>query len=93
MSDAEVTTLSRLFLRSCRTYKKPDRMLFKRAGIWEKISTDEVETAVRHLSLGFRELGLKAGDRVAVISENRPEWVMTDFAALCAGAVTVPIYT
>jgi long-chain acyl-CoA synthetase len=93
MSDAEVTTLSRLFLRSCRTYKKPDRMVFKSAGIWEKISTDEVETTVRRLSLGFRELGLKAGDRVAIISENRPEWVMADFAALCAGAVTVPIYT
>ena len=36
MSDAEVTTLSRLFLRSCRTYKKPDRMVFKRAGIWRR---------------------------------------------------------
>ena len=93
MSDATVTTLSRLFLSSCRTYKKPDRMMAKRDKSWVQISTDEVETTVRRLSLGLREFGLKPGDRVAILSENRPEWVMTDFAVLCAGGVTVPIYT
>jgi long-chain acyl-CoA synthetase len=93
MPDAAVTTLSRLFIHSCRTYKKPNRMMVKRDGIWTKISTDEVETTVRRLSLGFQSLGLKPGDRVALLSENRPEWVMADFAALAAGAVTVPIYT
>ncbi|RPI99815.1 MAG: long-chain fatty acid--CoA ligase, partial [Candidatus Aminicenantes bacterium] len=93
MTDPAVTTLSRLFLRSCRTYKKPDRMMVKRDGVWAKISTDEVETTVRRLSFGLQALGLKPGDRMAVLSENRPEWVMADFAALCAGAVTVPIYT
>ena len=93
MSASEVTTLSRLFLESCRKYKKPDRMMAKKMGVWTKISTDEVETTVRRLSLGLRGLGLKPGDRVAILSENRPEWVMADLAALCAGAVTVPIYT
>jgi long-chain acyl-CoA synthetase len=93
MTDPAVTTLSRLFLHSCRTYKKPDRMMVKRDGVWERISTDEVEATVRRISFGFRALGLKPGDRVAILSENRPEWVMADFAALCAGAVTVPIYT
>ncbi|MGB8957590.1 MAG: long-chain fatty acid--CoA ligase [Candidatus Aminicenantales bacterium] len=93
MTGHDVTTLSRLFLHSCRTYKKPDRMMVKRDGAWTKISTDEVEAMVRRLSLGFQALGLKPGDRLAVLSENRPEWVMADFAALCAGAVTVPIYT
>ena len=77
-----MTTLSRLFLHSCRTYKKPDRMMVKRDGVWTKISTDEVETTVRRLSLGFQALGLKPGDRMAILSENRPEWVMADFAAL-----------
>jgi long-chain acyl-CoA synthetase len=93
MPDAEVTTLSRLFFHSCRTHKKPDRMMVKRDGVWTKISTDEVEATVRRLSLGLQALGLKAGDRLAILSENRPEWVMADFAALSAGAVTVPIYT
>jgi len=93
MPDGAVTTLPRLFIDSCRTYKKPDRMMVKNGAAWRKISTDEIETAVRHLSLGFQALGLKPGDRMAILSENRPEWVMADFAALCAGGVTVPIYT
>ena len=93
MSVSEVTTLSRLFLESCRAYKKPNRMMVKKEGVWTNISTDEVETTVRRLSLGFGELGLRPGDRVAILSENRPEWVMADLAALCAGGVTVPIYT
>jgi len=93
MTATSVTTLSRLFLHSCRTYRKPDRMMFKKDHVWTKISTDEVESTVRRLSLGFQDLGLKPGDRMAILSENRPEWVMADFAALCAGGVTVPIYT
>jgi len=93
MSDTAPTTLNRLFLDSCRAFKKPDRMLAKKLGVWERISTDEVEATVRRLSLGFRELGLRPGDRVAILSENCPEWVMTDFSVLAAGAVTVPIYT
>ncbi len=93
MPDDKVTTLPRLFLSSSRTYKKPDRMRVKKDRTWVRLSTDEVETTVRRLSLGLRELGLKPGDRVAVLSENRPEWVMTDLAVLCAGGVTVPIYT
>ena len=67
--------------------------MVKTAGTWTKISTDEVETSVRRLSLGLQALGLEPGDRLAILSENRPEWVMADFATLCAGGVTVPIYT
>jgi len=93
MSNRSATTLSRLFLESCRTYRTPGRMIHKCAGTWTKISTEEIETTVRHLSLGLQALGLKPGDRMAILSENRPEWVMADFAALSAGAVTVPIYT
>ena len=93
MPDDSVTTLSRLFLQACRTHRKPDRMMVKKDGAWKTISTAEFEIAVRRLSLGFQALGLKPGDRVALLSENRPEWVMADFAALTAGGVTVPIYT
>jgi len=68
-------------------------MMAKAAGAWRRISTEEIETTVRRLSLGLQALGLRPGDRLAILSENRPEWVMADFAALCAGGVTVPIYT
>ena len=93
MPDYAVTTLSRLFLQACRTHRKADRMMVKKHGAWKSISTAEFETTVRRLSLGFQALGLKPGDRVAILSENRPEWVMADFATLTAGGVTVPIYT
>jgi long-chain acyl-CoA synthetase len=93
MHDYAVTTLGRLFLNACRTHRKPDRMMVKRDGAWRPIATDEFETTVRRLSLGFQALGLKPGDRVALLSENRPEWVIADFATLTAGGVTVPIYT
>lgn len=93
MPDYAVTTLSRLFLQACRTHRKPDRMMVKEDGAWKSISTAEFEATVRRLSLGFQALGLKPGDRVALLSENRPEWVMADFATLTAGGVTVPIYT
>ena len=89
----EVTTLARLFLHACRTHRKPDRMLVKRIGAWQPLSSEEIESSVRRLSLGFRDLGLKPGDRVALLSRNRPEWVMIDFAVLSTGGVTVPIYT
>ena len=92
MHDYAVTTLGRLFLNACRIHRKPNRMMVKKDGAWRPIATDEFETTVRRLSLGFQALGLKPGDRVALLSENRPEWVMADFAALTAGGVTVPIY-
>jgi len=93
MTGNEAITLSRLFLESCRAHPKPVRMSVKRAGVWVKISTEEIEATVRRLSLGLQELGLAPGDRLAILSENRPEWVMADFAALSAGSVVVPIYT
>lgn len=92
MTDS-VTTLSRLLLNTCRAYPKPALFMAKREGSYAPVSTAEFETRVRELSLGFRELGLRPGDKAVILSENRPEWVMTDFAVLCAGGVTVPIYT
>jgi long-chain acyl-CoA synthetase len=88
-----VETLSQLFLHTCRTYRKDNLLMSKREGRYVPISTADFEARVRHLSAGLRELGLQAGDKVVIFSENRPEWVMTDFAVLCAGGITVPIYT
>jgi long-chain acyl-CoA synthetase len=88
-----VETLSQLFLNTCRTYRKDNLLMSKREGSYVPISTAEFEARVRHLSAGLRELGVQQGDKVVIFSENRPEWVITDFAVICAGAVTVPIYT
>jgi long-chain acyl-CoA synthetase len=65
----------------------------KRGGKWIHISAAEFIERVRHIALGLAGAGIRRGDRVALISENRPEWSIVDLAILSAGAVTVPLYT
>ncbi len=88
-----VETLSQLFLNTVKTYIKDDLMLFKKEGQYTPISTGEFEAKVKHLCLGLKDLGLGAGDKMIILSENRPEWVISDLANLCLGGVTVPVYT
>ena len=64
----------------------------KRAGRWTPISYRELAEQVQDFSLGLRELGIRRGDRVAILSENRPEWAITDYACLAAHTADVPIY-
>ncbi len=59
---------------------------------WQPISSDQIYQRVRALATAFLRMGAKKGDRIALISENRWEWVVTDFAALAIGAADVPIY-
>ena len=61
-------------------------------GKWVALAHREVEERVRAISIGLRELGVQPGDRVAILSENRPEWALADYACLCARAADVPIY-
>jgi len=88
-----VTTLAQLLVNTVETYPKPDFMLFKKEGAYAPISTQEFGDGVKHLSLGLKALGFEAGQKLCLLSENRPAWTMTDMATLCAGGLTVPIYT
>ncbi len=89
----EPGTLTQLFFDVMKKFDRPDAMQVRRgAGDWQPISHRETERRVRRLSLGLRELGLKPGDRVAMISENRPEWALVDWACLTARLADVPIY-
>jgi long-chain acyl-CoA synthetase len=65
----------------------------KRDGAWHSISWRQAADQVRALARGLKRLGLEPGDRVALISENRPEWLIADHAIMAAGGVTVPAYT
>jgi len=60
---------------------------------WVSLSWTETAERVRHLARGLGALGIAAGDRVALIAENRPEWAIADLAIMAAGAITVPAYT
>jgi len=65
----------------------------KRGGAWTPTSYNEAARQVAALSASLLRLGLKAGDRVMLVSENRPEWLIADLAIMAAGCVTVPTYT
>ena len=89
----EPSTLAGLCLEAIARHDKPDAVSEKRGDQWVRISSAEFVRRVRHIALGLSDLGIHAGDRVALISENRPEWSIADLAILSIGAVTVPIYT
>lgn len=60
--------------------------------MWTSVAARDFGYTVRSISLGLNALGVQPGDRVAILSENRPEWAIADYAILCAGAWSVPIY-
>jgi long-chain acyl-CoA synthetase len=64
----------------------------KQSGAWQSISWAEAARRVCLLAEGLRALDLKDGDRVMLVSENRPEWLIADFAIMAAGCITVPAY-
>ncbi|MBY9064466.1 long-chain fatty acid--CoA ligase [Sphingomonas yunnanensis] len=65
----------------------------KRDGAWHATSWREAAETVARLAAGLRTIGLERGDRVMLVSENRPEWCLSDLAIMAAGCVTVPTYT
>jgi long-chain acyl-CoA synthetase len=65
----------------------------KRGGKWQSISWSETALRVAALAAALKRMGLKRGDRVMLVSENRPEWCVADLAIMAAGCVTVPTYT
>jgi len=65
----------------------------KREGAWRSISWAEAARQVASLAASLKRIGLQPGDRVALVSENRPEWLISDLAIMAAGCVTVPTYT
>jgi len=86
-----IATLNDIFFAA--TERNLDRvMLYREAGKWLPISSAELRRKVAATALALQQWGVGKGDRVAILSENRPEWSIADFAALLLGAVTVPVY-
>ena len=85
-------TLTKLFFDSVSKFNRPDALQVKVAGAYKPISHSEVADRVRHAARGLSSLGVRRGDRVAILSENRPEWAIADYACLTAGLADVPIY-
>lgn len=85
-------TIPRQFLASVATFNRRDAFRHKVNGAWVDVSHREMLERVHAVALGLRDLKLAKTDRVALLSENRIEWPITDLAIQFAGGVTVPIY-
>ncbi len=85
-------TLNHLFFEAAERFDKPDALQAKSAGQYRPISHRVVLERVRHVARGLRLADVLRGDRVAILSENRPEWAIADYACLTAGLTDVPLY-
>jgi long-chain acyl-CoA synthetase len=85
-------TLTELFFEALDKFHRDDAYQVKRDGRYQAISHATVLERVRRLALGLQELGVARGDRVAILSENRPEWAFADWACLSLGVTDVPVY-
>jgi long-chain acyl-CoA synthetase len=87
-----IQTLNDILLEVCGSGR--DRVMLQRQVLgWVPISASELYRNVVGVARALQAFGIGPGDRVAILSENRPEWTITDFAILSLGAVTVPIYS
>ncbi|MEO6040697.1 MAG: long-chain fatty acid--CoA ligase [Croceibacterium sp.] len=90
---AVAPNLVRLFLDRADERGDAPFLTAKRAGQWQSISWAEAARQVCALAEALRAMGLDDGDRVMLVSENRPEWAIADLAIMAAGCITTPAYT
>ena len=88
----EPTRLFDLLPRYTKMYNKPNMLSYKVNDNWKSFSADEVLSQANWISYAFFEMGLKKGDKVSIISPNRPEWIIANFGIMQAGGINVPIY-
>ena len=90
--EGEPATLVEVFEHVARVHPRSDTLNYKHDGRWISISAAEMLDRVRSIAAGLYSLGVRRGDRVAILSESRPEWVLTDAGCMFATAIDVPIY-
>ena len=88
----DVTRLIDLFPYQLEKFPKSDALAAKENGVWKKYSTAEVLEVVNNLSYGLLNAGIKPGDKIGIISNNRPEWNFIDHACLQIAVADVPLY-
>lgn len=86
------TTLNHLFFDAVERFALPNAYQYKKDGKYTPIAHADILRRARCLSLGLGALGVKRGDRIGIMSENRPEWAIADWACLGGGMTDVPIY-
>ncbi len=92
MDDRNWPNLAAMFFAQVERYGDRPFLWAKQRGTYQALSWRDAATQVRDLARGLRALGVKSGDRVELVAENRPAWVIADLAIISAGGVTVPAY-
>ena len=86
-------SLNKLFFDRADQYNEKPFLWAKKNKEWSPLSWKETSLKVREFAGGLRSFGIKPGDKVVIVSENRPEWIIADLAINLIGAITVPAYT
>lgn len=92
LSPDEPQTLVEMFERLVVEHNRSDALNYKRDGQWLHLSSEELLSRARCIAAGLYSLGVRPGDRVAILSDSRLEWTLTDAGCMFAGAVDVPLY-
>jgi hypothetical protein len=87
-----IKTLSDLFYNIKKNHERPDLLNFRVDNSWKSISTGDFASSVVDLSKGLSGLGVKKGEKIGIVSNPSPFWVMADLAIVLAGCITVPIF-
>ena len=85
-------TLHRMFFSQAEIFGDDDLILEGKSGEYKPITWNEIARSVRETAAGLIAVGVKPGDRIVIMSYNRPEWIIADLAIMAAGAITIPIY-
>ena len=86
-------SLNKLFFDRAEQYNEKPFLWAKKDKEWIPLTWNETSLKVKEFAGGLRSLGIKPGDKVVIVSENRPEWIIADLAINLIGAITVPAYT
>ncbi|MDQ3374428.1 MAG: long-chain fatty acid--CoA ligase [Acidobacteriota bacterium] len=89
----EPRTLAELFLKASAEFNRADALNYKKDGAWHRISSTEMISRIENIALGLYSLGLRKGDRIALLAANSPEWTLVDAGCQFAGIIDAPIYT
>jgi long-chain acyl-CoA synthetase len=85
-------TLNEIFFEAIDRFGPQEALRFKQDGVWRGLTYREVELRVAHTAALLEAWKLNPGDRLAILSENRPDWAIVDYAALALGLIVVPVY-
>src|SRR5260221_11359180 len=90
----DFSTITEMFDRLTSKFAGEQRpvLMHKVEGVYQKISYADLRTSVEHFARGLAAIGVRRGDHIAIISENRPEWVVADLGMIRLGAVNIPVF-